>query len=488
MTQKGGLLDILARHAAERPDEVALRSLPQCDSRPTWTWRGLFGAARNAAFRAAEAARGGPLVVQAGNTPALVPVLTGAIAAGVDILPVSPRLTDGEIAELVALIGARSMVAGDDVVPSRASGTRPLRLSHLLAGVDGAGDLPGGGGLLLPTSGTTGEPKVVRRLEAALRAVGEALVSVHGLGSCDRVLLALPVCHSYAVDQMLAALLAGARLDIHMSFDPGLVRRALAKDEITTFPAVPVMLDVLSRGKARPAAPRLRRVISAGSPLPLSVFERFRRSFGVAPGQLYGATEFGSVTWNEPGRVGFDPADVGPALPGCALRIVDRRQRDPTRPLPPGREGLVAVAAPSLFTGYLPDSKAPFVEGFFVTEDLGVMDDEGSLRLTGRLAFMIDVGGRKVNPLEVESVLSDHPGVREVIVLAARYSETVRRLRAVVVPEPGVRLDREELRRFARSRLSPHKVPRHIEVRAEVPRSPTGKILRTALQSEATRP
>ncbi|MGN6627830.1 MAG: AMP-binding enzyme, partial [Tepidisphaeraceae bacterium] len=123
-------------------------------------------------------------------------------------------------------------------------------------------------------------------------------------------------------------------------------------------------------------------------------------------------------------------------------------------------------------------------DGFFPTGDLGHMDAAGRLIITGRSRLLIDIGGRKVNPLEVEGVLCQHPGVRECVVISMRQSETIRRLRAIVVPEdqsaaPSV----ESIRQFARARLAPFKVPRQIEFWDALPRSATGKVLRQQLEA-----
>jgi acyl-CoA synthetase (AMP-forming)/AMP-acid ligase II len=239
------------------------------------------------------------------------------------------------------------------------------------------------------------------------------------------------------------------------------------------------MLDALARGapppedRRGPARPRrLRRVISAGSPLAPELARRFAFAFGVPVGQIYGATEFGSVAYNDPdawdeARDGaFRPDCVGLPFPGVRVRV---------------RDGQIAVAADSMLDAYLDDPAPPTRDGFLETGDLGHLDERGRIYLTGRLKLMIDVGALKVNPLEVEAVLARHPGVREVVVVPISYSPTASRLKAVIVPEPDAELDREEILRFAREHLIHYKVPRSVEIRRDVPRSPTGKILRQAL-------
>jgi long-chain acyl-CoA synthetase len=135
-----------------------------------------------------------------------------------------------------------------------------------------------------------------------------------------------------------------------------------------------------------------------------------------------------------------------------------------------------------MLSHYVGDDSAPTEGGFFLTGDLGRLDARGNLTITGRTKLLIDVGGLKVNPLEVEAVLSQHPAVERCVVVPVKVSDTVSRLKAIVTPRDGAPPEDaptpEALRRFARERLVPYKVPRVFEVRASLPLSPTGKILR----------
>jgi acyl-CoA synthetase (AMP-forming)/AMP-acid ligase II len=168
---------------------------------------------------------------------------------------------------------------------------------------------------------------------------------------------------------------------------------------------------------------------------------------------------------------------------GVDVRVLAADEPRAERPLPTGAEGQVAVRAESMMSGYLRDdagAEPTNVGGYFLTGDLGRLDPAGRLTLTGRIKLLIDVGGLKVNPLEVEDVLAQHPDVAACVVLPVRVSDTVCRLKAIVQPRDpaGPGPTAESLRRFARERLTPYKVPRLFEVRATLPRSPTGKILR----------
>ena len=218
--------------------------------------------------------------------------------------------------------------------------------------------------------------------------------------------------------------------------------------------------------------------------MPGATQSRFRAQTGLGIGQLYGATELGWVTFASPDESEAAPGTVGLPLPGVSVLILDPAAPNPSRPLPIGAEGQVAVASPSMLSGYL-GIETPMAGDHFLTGDLARFDAAGTLTLTGRLSLVIDVGGLKVNPYEVEQVLLQYPGVGECVVVPLRMSATVHRLRAVVTPARGVSpsaLSAEELRRHAQDRLAPHKVPRLFDIRASLPRSVAGKVLRRELE------
>jgi acyl-CoA synthetase (AMP-forming)/AMP-acid ligase II len=161
---------------------------------------------------------------------------------------------------------------------------------------------------------------------------------------------------------------------------------------------------------------------------------------------------------------------------GVSIRILDLDSGSTC--LAAGTHGQVAIRADSMFASYL-NADADLIDGHFLTGDLGYLDDRGRLFLTGRIKLLIDIGGMKVNPLEVEAVLQQHEGVAECIVVALRQSETVNRLKAVVVARhPRQPPDAAELRELARRQLAGYKVPRIFEFRDSLPRSPTGKVQR----------
>jgi acyl-CoA synthetase (AMP-forming)/AMP-acid ligase II len=329
---------------------------------------------------------------------------------------------------------------------------------------------PAGTRLLLQSSGTTGRPRIVCRSGESLNAVCRQMCTATGIAAKDQVLAVAPLCHSYGLEHgLLMPIWAGAAVHLCPGFDLPLSLRELEQSAITFLPGVPAMYEMICTLATRGSRwPSLRRAYSAGAPLPRKIFDGMRDQFDVHVSQLYGATEVGSITFDDPDAPGFDPATVGQPMDGVELHIDGE-----------GESGIVCVRARSMFSRYLDDEASPLQDGFFATGDLGRIDATGRLTIAGRLSLLIDVGGLKVNPAEVEQVLAEHPAVAAAVVVPLKQSETVWRIKAVLTPrEADHPPDGEALRRFARERLAAFKVPRVFEIRSTLPRTASGKILR----------
>lgn len=421
------------------------------------------------------------------NRPAYHAAFLGALAAGDAVFPVSTESAAPELEAAARRSSAAAAIVAAEVVPSlrpcfsQAEPLDGLGIDAVLLTVSAwparAADGPA---LLLQSSGTTDRPKIVRRDGASLDAVSRAMVKACRFTADDHVLAAVPLCHSYGLEHgLLAPIAAGSCVHLCERFDLPAVVSELRTRGVTILPGVPFMFDMLARA-VDAAFPTLRRAYSAGGPLPRATFEAFLAKSGLRIGQVYGATEIGSVTFNDPESPDFAPASVGTAMEDVTIRILDADNPRVRESLPAGEEGQVAIAAASMMSGYLDaDDAPPFLDGHYLTGDLGRLDERGGLTITGRLKLLIDVGGRKVNPAEVEAVLRQHPHVGACVVLPMRVSETVCRLKAIVSPHPsGIAPAPEDLRAFARERLSAYKVPRVFEVRDAIPTTASGKVLR----------
>jgi long-chain acyl-CoA synthetase len=472
------LLHRLNQHAADAPQRVAYREVTG-DVRRELTYGELARAVSGFAGRVRS---GAVVMLCLPNRIEYLAAFLGILAGGASVFPVSPELTEAELQTLARESGAAAVV-GTERACAALRGHVPTVIPavDVLRQAGATAPIAAGGDLLLCSSGTTSLPKIVVRTAGSVDAVSENMVRAIGFGAADRVLAIVPLCHSYGLEHgLLAPVWAGSTVHLCAGLDLDVVLNQLATAGITLFPSVPSVYEMMCQaGDAQPF-PALRHAYAAGAPLPASVADAFHAKFGVRIGQLYGATEIGSVTFSDPHRPHFDPRSVGVPYAGVTVRIVDSATREPA---PPGDEGEVLISATSMFRGYLHQTTLATVEGFVATGDLGRVDEYGNLTITGRLKLLIEIGGNKVNVLEVEELLRTHPRVGEAAVVAMRVSDTVSRLKAVVTPrDPTAPPDPDDVRRHLRERLTAYKVPRVIEIRPDLPRSPAGKVLRRALE------
>ncbi len=334
------------------------------------------------------------------------------------------------------------------------------------------------------SSGSTGRPKRVARTHGQCGGEAEYYPGL-GIDSSDRIFCAIPLFHTYGMGCcMFAAISTGATLVILEDPNPFLLRRQralelLEQERATIFPGVPFNFRLMAEAPASADLSSLRLSFSAGTALPRPFFDAFLEKFGVPVRQLYGCTEAGTLTAN----MDEDPVatfeSVGRPVDGVQVRIED----DDGEQVPTGSIGEVAVKAPGLTNGYADMEELNsqvFREGYFITGDLGKLDDEGRLSITGRKKLLIEVGGYKVDPIEVEDVVLAHPKVGEAVVVGVPgkvAGEEV--VKAVVVPSDE--LDEREVIAYCQEHLANFKVPQVVEFREEIPKSPLGKILRKYL-------
>ena len=338
--------------------------------------------------------------------------------------------------------------------------------------------MPAGVALLKVTSGSTGEPRaVVVEADALLAGVAQ-IVSTMQLEPGDRNLVTIPLAHSYAFDNVVLTLVRdGMPAVLARDLTPRRLLSVAREAGATVLPTVPFLIDVLARAKHAGALPSLRRVISAGAPLPATARERFAAAFGVRPRTFYGATECGGIAFDRDGDGDLPDGCVGAPLDGVRLVLEDADEDG---------IGRVRVSSPSVAAAYLPELASKAAEdvlrrGRFRTADLGRFDSRGRLQLVGRVHDVVNVGGRKVYPAEVERVIRAVPGVLDVVVTGVARSAVADALRAVVAAEPQV--TRAQIAAACAQRLARYKVPRSIELVSELPRTGRGKIDRRALDA-----
>jgi long-chain acyl-CoA synthetase len=428
-----------------------------------------------------------------------------AIAAlGARIVPVNPAFKQPELEFCFRAAGVRAVIADErtagvcerivagferpaEVISSSAAHGQSLTLEALLE--SGTAERlparqPGEIFVYQYSSGSTGRPKLVPRTHGQCAAEA-GLYATLGLTPEDRILSAVPLFHTYGMGACLfGGPVSGATVVILEDPHPFLLRRhraleLLEREGITVFPGVPFNFRLMAEAPAGADLSALRLCFSAGTALPRSSFEAFGERFGVLVRQLYGSTETGIISAN----MSDDPVatfeSVGAPLGDVRVEIVD----DDGEPLPQGEIGEVTVASPAATSGYAEmdePNRVAFRDGRYFTGDLGRLDEEGMLYLAGRKKLLIEVGGYKVDPIEVQDVLEAHPGIAEAIVVGAPgKAEGEELVKAVAVPSGDC--EEREVIAFCRERLANFKVPQMVEFRDEIPKSPLGKVLRKYL-------
>jgi len=419
----------------------------------------------------------------------------GAIAVPLSPLHTAPELEYGvQDASPVVLVASKTQAdrLADLRAPSRGL-SRLLVADDLVSMPSGDGDAPlpdaDAPALMLYTSGTTGRPKGVLLSHAALAATVASLEEAWRWRRDDRLLHVLPLHHTHGlVVALLGALWAGAETRF-MPFDAGGVWAALA--DATVFMAVPTIYakliqahdgaDPATRARWAGAARSLRLATSGSASLPASLLEAFRDATGQTILERYGMTEIGMALSNpyDGPRV---PGAVGRELPGVGVDIVD----EAGRPTDAGEPGELRVRTPQMFSAYNGDAAATAAsfdeQGRFRTGDTGTRDAEGVVRLLGRTSIdIIKSGGYKLSALEIEAALLEHPAVAEVAVTGVADATWGERVTAWVVPKAGMSPTLADLQTFARERLAPYKLPRALELLAELPRNAMGKVQKQRL-------
>ena len=342
--------------------------------------------------------------------------------------------------------------------------------------------------LLQYTGGTTGTPKGAMLTHQALSANARQIAAVDPhAGEDDRIIGALPLFHIFAQAAVLnRTVLLGGEIVMLPRFDAGQVLAAIDRTRPTSMPGVPTMFQALL-DHPRLAATRmasLRVCISGGAPLPVQVQERFGAATRARLVEGYGLTECGVATTN-PYEELCKPGTIGQPLPGTAIRLLDRD--DPTRPAPIGEPGEIAVAGPQVTIGYWnrPElDAATFADGALRTGDVGLIDEDGYVRIVDRLKDMISVGGFKVFPSRVEAVLYRHPDVREAIVIGIPDAYRGEAPKAFVTLAPDAHVVADALADWLNPQLGKHERVVAVEIRATLPKTLIGKLSRKELVAE----
>lgn len=354
----------------------------------------------------------------------------------------------------------------------------PIPESHPRPGTD---DLA----IIQYTSGTTGTPKgaaLTHRNLLANASQAQAWVPSIERGNGCVVYAVLPMFHAYGLTLCLTfAMSMGARLVLFPKFDPDLVLDVVKKHPATFLPLVPPIADrLLAAAKAKDVPlDGIEVAISGAMALPHELVVPFEEATNGYLVEGYGLSECSPVLMANPVADNRVPGTVGLPLPGTECRVVD--PENPRHDVEAGAAGELVVRGPQVFSGYYgkpEETEAVFVDGWYRTGDIVTIDDAGFVRIVDRIKELIITGGFNVAPTEVENVLRQHPKVADAAVVGLPSEHSGEEVVAAIVVDPGTDIDVEEIRDFARSILTPYKVPRRVFVVDELPKSLIGKVLR----------
>lgn len=486
--QPANLLDVIARHAERDPDAIALLE----PGREPVTYAQLHARVESGIqdLRAAGIERRDRVAVAASNDIPSAVLLISTICAAV-CCPLNPALAQAEFEALFDVLEPAAVVMADDAAAAKLLRAVESRSVPVLGRPGGDGAAPTGvlaadrkalalaaeESLLLRTSGTTSAGKLVPLSAATMLATAYATIRAYELTGADRRLNFNPLFHMQGlIGSLITVLVSGSSIVCAHGFEPGNALGMIEEFEPTWFSASPMMHRmVLDHAQGvRPRAPRLRFVRVGAAALPAVLREELEALYQVPVVESYGMTEAGQICSTP---VTFDDPVRGLKPQGSQVGILGE---DGTIGSEPGVHGEIVVRGANVIERYLwpPEADSAFVGEWLRTGDLGRLEHDGSLTITGRIKEVINRHGEKISPYEVEDVLLRHPSVAQAVVFGFAEDELTDRVGAAVVPRPGCTIDEQELCAFAVDRLAPFKVPERVIVCEELPISASGKLVR----------
>jgi long-chain acyl-CoA synthetase len=489
---------ILQTSCEARPEHVALRLQDR-----TLRYHELDRAARGVATSLRERGLqpGDRVALMVPNVPEFTIAYFGTLYAGCTVVPLNVLLSAPEVQYHLEDSGAKLLVAHSlfeaparegarqsGVPVLRAEGSGPGTLAELAAAEPATAmypTQPSDTAVILYTSGTTGKPKGAELTHSNLLLNCAIVVPrLIPAGVDDVALATLPLFHSFGQTCIQNALIAaGASVTLLPRFGPKEAFEVMERDRVTLFAGVPTMYFALLHHLPERAydLASLRWCMSGGAAMPVEVMRAFEEKFGVEILEGYGLSETSPVaSFNAPGRPRH-PGSIGYPVWGVELCILD----DQDRPLADGERGEICIRGHNVMKGYLgrPDAtKEALRGGWFHSGDIGVKDPGGSFRIVDRKKDMVIRGGFNVYPREVEEVLFAHPEILEAAVIGVPHPSHGEEVKAVVVRAPGSQLDAEAVIAYCRGQLAAYKYPRLVEFRDDLPKGPTGKILKRELR------
>ena len=410
------------------------------------------------------------------------------------VVSLHPQVPASEVSRIIRHVGATGLVVSPSIRQWTAGDFDSTELRFILEEDemirrDQSGAVvkgPAGLAQIIYTSGSTGQPKGVMLSHRNLIANTRSILAYLRLSQEDSIMAVLPFVYAYGNSVMLTHLFVGGKIVIENSFVyPNLILDRMVGEKVTGFSGVASTYAILLNQSNLKAYtfPTLRYLTNAGGPMPSELLSRMRSVFSDTRIYLmYGQTEAAArLTYLPPEDLDLKGSSVGRPIPGVSIRIV----KEDGEIAGPGEVGEVCASGENIMQGYWEDPQATakvLDEGWLRTGDMGYLDEEGHLTLVGRNNEMIKSGAYRISPVEIEEILLQHPGVQEVGVVGVEDPILGEVICAVVTLKQNRRPTDQELLAHCARRLAPFKRPKSICLVVELPKSPSGKVLRQGLR------
>ena len=429
----------------------------------------------------------------------------GAARAGARIILLNSEFSGPQIKEVSEREGAKVIIYDDEYTQAVSTAEPPLGKLRAL-GVNPDAEAPSGStdetlaeliarsskapapkpskhaSIIILTSGTTGTPKGANRSTPPTLAPVGGILSHVPFKAGEVTSLPAPMFHALGYLHATIAMFMGSTLVLRRKFKPPLVLEDIEKHKVTAMVVVPVMLsrllDAIEKTEIKPDLSSLRIVFVSGSQLGAELATRALNDIGPVIYNMYGSTEIAFATIAGPKDLELNSATVGPVVKGVKGKLLD----DNGNEVPQGQVGRIFVGNAFPFEGYTGGGHKQIIDGLMSSGDVGYFDEHGLLYVSGRDDEMIVSGGENVFPAEVEDLISGHPEVVEATAIGVEDKDWGHRLRAFVVKKQDASVDEDTIKVYVRDHLARYKVPREVIFLEELPRNPTGKILKRELR------
>ena len=437
--------------------------------------------------------------MQLPNVPYFPVVYFGALRLGAVVVPMNPLLKAREVGYHLSDSGAKALIAwhgfaeaaqgGADEAGAECILATPGEFEQTLGAAEPVEEIAeredDDPAVIIYTSGTTGTPKGATLTHANLAAGAETAQDLVDAGPDTVTLATLPLFHVFGMNSVMnVSVRARGSITLLPRFDPEKTLEMIERDRVTTFAGVPTMYSALLHHPERERfdVSSLDLCVSGGSALPVEVLRGFDEAFGTKVLEGYGLSETtGMGSFNLPDRE-RKPGSIGVPIGGTEFRLLDDDGND----VPAGEPGEIAMRGPFVMTGYWNRDDATrdtIRDGWFHTGDMATVDDDGYFFIVDRKKELIIRGGYNVYPREIEEVLYEHPAVREAAVIGVPHADLGEEVGAAIALKEGADATIDELRAFAKERVAAYKYPRRVWLVDELPKGPTGKVLKREIDA-----